>query len=337
LSQYGDGGVLITGGAGYIGSHTVLAFRDAGYPVVVVDDLSAGRRELVPGDVPLIVGNISDQAMIAKVIRQYKCQGILHFAGSIIVPESVTDPLMYYANNTAASRNLIECCVSEGVDAFVFSSTAAVYGNPSELPLTEKSETLPVNPYGSSKLMTEWMLRDISAASDLRYAALRYFNVAGADPQGRSGQAGPNTTHLIRVACELVTDKRSEMSIFGDDYDTPDGTCVRDYIHVSDLADAHVLALEYLLLKQENLVLNCGYGHGFSVKQVLEVVKKIADHPLTIRSEGRREGDAAALVSDSHKIKEILGWSPKFDDLNIIVKTALDWQRSMASGERLNI
>jgi len=324
------GRILVTGGAGYIGSHTVLALREAGYSVIVVDNLSTGRRELVPDEVPLVVGDVADQELIAEVIREHDCRGVLHFAGSIIVPESVTDPLKYYANNTVASRNLIECCVGGGVKAFVFSSTAAVYGNPSEFPLTEEAETLPINPYGSSKLMTEWMLRDVSAASELRYAALRYFNVAGADPQGRSGQAGPNTSHLIRVACEVATGQRPEMSIFGEDYDTPDGTCIRDYIHVSDLADAHVLALEYLLQNKKNLTLNCGYGRGFSVKEALDVVRKLADGPMTIRSAERREGDAAELVADSKKIREVLGWKPKRDDLEEIVSSALEWERKLA-------
>ena len=252
---------------------------------------------------------------------------VLHFAGSIIVPESVTNPLKYYANNTMASRNLIECCVDAGVKAFVFSSTAAVYGNPSELPLTEDADTCPINPYGSSKLMTEWMLRDVSATSDLSYAALRYFNVAGADPLGRSGQAGPNTSHLIGVACEAVTGKCPEMSIYREDYDTPDGTFIRVYIHVSDLADAHVLALEFLLQKQKSLTLNCGYGHGYSVGEVLEVVQKLAGGHMVIHTAERREGDAGELVANSSKARKVLGWEPNHDDLEEIVKSALEWER----------
>ncbi len=243
MARISNGTLLVTGGAGYIGSHAILALCEAGHSVAVIDDLSTGHQDLVPKDVPLIIGDIDDQKLISQIIREHGCTAVMHFAGSIIVPESVTDPLKYYFNNTVKSRALIECCVKEGIEAFVFSSTAAVYGNSNGTPVKENSRTSPVNPYGSSKLMTEWMLRDVAEASSLRHAILRYFNVAGADPGGRSGQTGPNTTHLIRVACEVATGKRTEMSIFGNDYDTPDGTCIRDYIHVSDLANAHVLAL----------------------------------------------------------------------------------------------
>lgn len=322
-----SGTVLVTGGAGYIGSHTVLALKEAGYSIIVIDNLSTGRQELVPDDVPLEVGEISDQQFVSRTIQKYKCKGVLHFAGSIIVSESVRYPLRYYENNSVVSRKLIECCLNEGVNNFVFSSTAAVYGNPTELPLTEDAKLVPINPYGSSKLITEWMLRDVSAVTDLRYAALRYFNVAGADLNGRSGEVAPAPSHLIHIASELVSGKRSEMSIFGDDYETPDGTCIRDYIHVSDLATAHVLAYEYLHGYRKNLIMNCGYGHGFSVKEVLEVVKEFADRPLDIKTAGRRDGDPAILVSNSQKTQDILGWVPQYDDLRVIVKSALDWEK----------
>ena len=319
--------VLVTGGAGYIGSHAILALREAGYPVVVIDNLSTGERRLVPKDVPLVVGNIADQELVSAVISEHCCKAAMHFAGSIIVPESIIDPLKYYANNTATSRDLIACCVREGIEAFIFSSTATVYGNPQCIPLPETAETLPVNPYGTSKLMTEWMLRDVSAATGMNHAILRYFNVAGADPAGRSGQSGPDSSHLIRVACELIVGKRSKMSVFGTDYTTPDGTCIRDYVHVSDLAEAHVLALEHLLRHGENVILNCGYGHGFSVWQVIDVVRKLVGRELAIHMSARRAGDAEILVSDSRKIRETLGWKPRFDDLETIVNTALDWER----------
>ena len=319
--------VLVTGGAGYIGSHAILALREADYPVVVIDNLSTGERRLVPKDVPLVVGNIADQELVSAVISEHKCKAAMHFAGSIIVPESIIDPLKYYANNTATSRDLIACCVREGIEAFIFSSTATVYGNPQCVPLPETAETLPVNPYGTSKLMTEWMLRDVSAATGMHHAILRYFNVAGADPAGRSGQSGPDSSHLIRVACELIVGKRSKMSVFGTDYTTPDGTCIRDYVHVSDLAEAHVLALEHLLRHGENVILNCGYGHGFSVWQVIDVVRKLVGRELAIHMSARRAGDAEILVSDSRKIRETLDWKPRFDDLETIVSTALDWER----------
>lgn len=335
--QKNSGAILVTGGAGYIGSHTVLALRGAGYDVVVVDNLSTGRPALVPEDVPLIIGEVADQDLISRVLRQYSCLGVLHFAGSISVPESITDPYKYYTNNSIVSSNLIGCCVAQEVNTFVFSSTAAVYGSPEELPVSECMDTKPVNPYGSSKLMTEWMLRDVSAASNLSYAALRYFNVAGADPQGRSGQAGPSTTHLIRVACEVATGGRSEFFIFGEDYDTFDGTCIRDFIHVSDLATAHVLALQHLLENKENLVLNCGYGRGYSVREVLDVVQELAGSSIVVKSTDRRKGDVAVLISDSRKIRDILKWTPQHDDLRAIVRTALEWEMKMTSKGRSNL
>ena len=318
--------VIVTGGAGYIGSHTVLALRDFGYPVVVIDNLSTGDRRLLPSDVNLVIGDIADQNLVYEVLKKYNCKAVMHFAASVIVPESVNDPLKYYANNTIASQNLIECCINSNIDAFIFASTAAVYGNPEQVPISETTLTLPVTPYGSSKLMTERLLHDVSAACRFPYAALRYFNVAGADPDGRSGQIGPNTTHLIRVACELATGKREKMFVYGTDYDTPDGTCIRDFIHVSDVANAHVLALRYLLQRRKSIVLNCGYGHGFSVFEVLNVIKNLVAKPLDISSSGRREGDVPRLISDPTKIRELLDWKPKFDDLKLIIETALTWE-----------
>ena len=250
----------------------------------------------------------------------------MHFAGSIISSESVTYPLKYYSNNTTASQSLIECCVNSDVEAFIFSSTAAVYGNPDKIPVAETAPTIPITPYGWSMLMTEWMLCDVSSVNRMRYAVLRYFNVAGADIDGRSGQVGPNSSHLIRVACELATERRAEMSIFGTDYDTPDGTCIRDFIHVSDLATAHVSTLHHLLENRKNLILNCGYGHGFSVREVLNVVEELVKRSLAINAGARRDGDATELISDSSLIRDVLDWQPHFNNLEIIVKTALDWE-----------
>lgn len=324
-----NGTVLVTGGAGYIGSHAVFALLEHGWDVVVLDNLSTGRVESVPDDVLLIKGDVSDVACVDQVLDDHDIVGVMHFAGSIVVPESVADPLKYYGNNTAASRTLIERCVVAGIKAFVFSSTASIYGAPDTLPVSEDTPPAPDSPYGTSKLMTEWMLRDIAAASDLRYAALRYFNVAGADPDGRAGQCSEDATHLIKVACEAIVGRREGMSIFGDDYPTPDGTCVRDYIHVSDLATAHVLALDYLLKGGENLIANCGYGHGYSVREVLAVVEAVAGEPLSVELAPRRAGDVAAVVADSSLAKARLGWAPRHDDLTKIVTSALAWERKL--------
>ena len=318
--------ILVTGGAGYIGSHTVLALCDAGYSVVIIDDISTGCAAVVPNDVELIIGDAGDQKLISKILRDFAICGVMHFAGSIIVPESVAEPLKYYSNNTGTSQRLIGCCQEFGIRAFVFSSTAAVYGNPKKIPVSEDSVPAPINPYGSSKLMTEQILTDVAAISDIRYAILRYFNVAGADPKKRSGQVGPNSTHLIKIASEVAIGKRMEMSIFGTDYPTPDGTCVRDYIHVSDLASAHVLALRRLFKKEENLLLNCGYGYGYSVREVLQVTERLAGRPLSILKGARRDGDVAELISNSDKIRRILSWNPKYNDLELIIKSALDWE-----------
>ncbi|MDJ0945389.1 MAG: UDP-glucose 4-epimerase GalE [Kiloniellales bacterium] len=322
--------VLVTGGAGYIGSHVVLALLEAGYPVVVVDDLSTGRRDAVAPAAAFVEGDIGDPQLVAKTVRDRGVGAVMHFAGSIVVPESVADPLKYYLQNTCKSRGLIQCCVEAGVGRFVFSSTAAVYGSVGDGPVPESAPTLPASPYGTSKLMTEWILRDVAAAHDLSYAALRYFNVAGADPKGRSGQSTPGATHLIKVACEVAAGKRPSMEIFGEDYETPDGTCVRDYIHVTDLADAHLAALRDLEENGRNLTLNCGYGRGYSVKRVLESVERVAGFALNVRSGPRRPGDVAEIVADASMIRQQLGWQARHEDLDGIVRDALAWERKLA-------
>ncbi len=322
--------VIVTGGAGYIGSHAVLAFREAAYPVVVVDDLSTGRRDSLPDDVVLVEGNAGDAELVGRVVREHGIGAVVHFAGSIVIPESVTDPLKYYRNNTAASRNLIAACVANDVKYFIFSSTAAVYGHPETVPVSEDAPTAPINPYGTSKLMTEWMLRDTAQAHDFAYVALRYFNVAGADPAGRTGQSTPNATHLIKIASQAAVGLRQGIPVFGEDYDTPDGTCIRDYIHVSDLAAAHVDALAHLTQAHENLVLNCGYGHGYSVREVLAAVEREAGLRLDIQSAPRRPGDAVTLVADASRMRSHFAWRPRYDDLGVIVRTAIDWERKLA-------
>ena len=328
--------ILVTGGAGYIGSHAVLAFLEAGHRVVVVDDLSTGRREAVPDGVPLIEGDVGDSEFIDHLIRDHGIGVVVHFAGSIVVPESVTDPLAYYRNNTAASRTLIEACVKGGVGRFIFSSTAAVYGRPSATPVSETAPTVPINPYGTSKLVTEWILRDTATAHDFTYVALRYFNVAGADPAGRAGQSTPNATHLIKIASEAATGQRDRIEIFGEDYDTPDGTCIRDYIHVTDLAAAHVDALRHLTDGGDSLVLNCGYGRGYSVREVLDTVEKTAGCSLNIYSAPRRGGDPVSLVADAREIRKRFGWRPRYDNLGLIVRTAIDWERKLRRKAREN-
>ncbi len=324
--------VLVTGGAGYIGSHVVLALRDAGRRLVVLDDLSGGCRAVVPDDVPFIEGDIGNPALVADTLVRHRVGTVMHFAGSIVVPESVKQPLVYYQNNTLNSHALIQACVRAGVERFIFSSTAAVYGMPDRLPIDEETTTAPINPYGSSKLMTEWMLRDTAAAHGLRYVALRYFNVAGADPRGRSGQSSKIATHLIKIAAQAVTGQRPEVAVFGDDYPTPDGTCVRDYIHVSDLAAAHVAALTHLEAGGVSQILNCGYGKGCSVREVLAMVETVTGSPLPMRITERRAGDPPALVAGVEKIRTTLDWTPRFDDLKVIVSTALAWERRLAGG-----
>ena len=322
--------VLITGGAGYIGSHAVLAFRDAGWPVVVIDNLTTGFRSAVPADVPFVEGNVDDAALVADTIAAHGIRAIVHFAGSIVVPESVSDPLGYYLNNTVRSRALIAAAVAAAVPHFIFSSTAAVYGVPEVIPVREDSPTTPINPYGMSKLMTEAMLRDTAAVHPMNYAALRYFNVAGADPAGRAGQSTAGATHLIKIAAEAATGKRSHVSVFGTDYATPDGTGVRDYIHVSDLAEAHVAALEKLIADPAtSYIMNAGYGRGFSVNEVLDAVDRVTNMTLDRRIEPRRAGDPDTLVADNARIMATVDWTPKRADLDGIVKDALAWERRL--------
>ncbi len=322
------GTILVTGGAGYIGSHVVLQLRARGEQVVVLDDLSRGFRQAVL-DTPLIEGKVGDREKVLQVLKTHRVDTVMHFAAYTIVPESVAEPLKYYGNNTCSTRNLLECCVETGVRNFVFSSTAAVYGIPAEGVAAESTATAPINPYGTSKLMSEWMLRDVAAASPLKYVALRYFNVAGSDTGGRIGQATPKATLLVKVAAEAAVGKRSHVSIFGTDYPTPDGTGIRDYIHVEDLATAHLDALEYLRREGDSTVLNVGYGHGYSVRQVLESVERVAGKRLTIREEPRRAGDPPALVARADRIRTELGWRPRLDDLDTIVSTALKWEQHL--------
>jgi UDP-glucose 4-epimerase len=322
--------ISVTGGAGYIGSHAVLALRDAGWPVVAIDNLTTGFREAVPGDVPLLVADIADQPVVETFMRDHDVGAIMHFAGSVVVPESIANPLKYYHNNTAKSRSLVESAVRCGIPHFIFSSSAATYGAPAESPVSEDTPKRPINPYGMSKLMTEIMLADVAAAHPLNYCILRYFNVAGADPKARAGQSTIGATHLIKVAVEAALLKRDHVSIFGTDYDTPDGTGVRDYIHVSDLATAHVLALETLIADPAtNHTLNCGYGRGFSVLEVLDAVERITNHGIVRRFEGRRAGDPGALVSDNRAILERLPWKPLHADLDEIVAHAVAWEHKL--------
>lgn len=319
--------VLLTGGAGYIGSHVALALNELGYRVVVLDNLSTGHRELVPDTCEFVEGDAGDQALLGKIFSQYQIGSVMHFAGSIIVEESVAEPLKYYRNNTLVSLDLIEACVRNNVNHFIFSSTAAVYGTAETSPVTESMPLAPVNPYGHSKAMTERFLQDVASVSSLRYIALRYFNVSGSDPQKRSGQLSKQSTHLIKVACETATGKRDVMTIFGDDYDTPDGSCIRDFIHVSDLAMAHVKALEYLHAGGSSLTLNCGYGQGYSVKQVLAVMQEICDGPFKVAQGARRPGDVAELVADNRLLLSTLDWTPRYNDLKLILTHALEWEK----------
>lgn len=327
--------VLVTGGAGYIGGHMVLALLDRGERVVVLDDLSTGYAWAVPEAATLVVGDMGDTALVARTIRKHGVEAIAHFAAKIVVPESVANPLGYYLNNTAKSRTLIETAVACGVRRIIFSSTAAVYGEVGTEPVSEDTPQNPVSPYGRSKLMTEWMLQDTAVAHDLRYVALRYFNVAGADPAGRTGQSTPAATHLIKVAAQAALGQRPRLEVFGTDYSTPDGSCLRDYIHVSDLANAHLVALDHLRGGGESLTLNCGYGRGSSVLDVIAVMKRVSgvDFPVTLSP--RRPGDPAAIVAKADRIRERLGWTPRHDDLEGIVRGALAWERRLADKTEL--
>ncbi|MCC7257740.1 MAG: UDP-glucose 4-epimerase GalE [Gammaproteobacteria bacterium] len=320
--------ILVTGGAGYIGSHVVRQLGEAGERLVVLDDLSTGFRSAVTHGT-LVVGNTGDGTLVERVLREFDVDTVMHFAAHTIVPESVTDPLKYYGNNTCASRNLLAACQRAGVAQFVFSSTAAVYGMPPGGLAAEDGPTVPINPYGSSKLMTEWMLRDLAVAGALRHVTLRYFNVAGADPGGRIGQSTRHATLLTKVACEAVVGKRPHVAIYGTDYDTPDGTGVRDYIHVEDLATAHVDALRHLREGGASATLNCGYGHGYSVREVIAAVERAAGRKLAVREEPRRAGDPPTLVAVADRIRTVLGWTPAHDDLDVIVCSALAWERRL--------
>ena len=322
--------VLVTGGAGYIGSHMVLALLDAGQKVVALDDLSTGAAWAVPEGAAFIEGDIGDQDLVDNLIRSRGIDSIIHFAASVVVPESVTDPLRYYFNNTVKSRALIEVAVKSGIRQFIFSSSAAVYGMAGDKPVAEDAPLRPLSPYGSSKLMTEIMLGDAGRAHGLPHVILRYFNVAGADPQGRAGQSTPQATHLIKIACQTVTGKRGHMDVYGTDYPTRDGTCLRDYIHVTDLAEAHMMALHHLQAGRASDVFNCGYGCGSSVLEVIEAVKRITGRSLDVRMAPRRPGDPPALIAASDKIRKVLGWAPKHDSLDGMVRQALAWEEYLA-------
>ena len=318
--------VLVTGGAGYIGGHMVLALLDAGQRPVVLDNLSTGLRWSVPDGVPLVVGDVGDHELVLQTLKAHRIDAIVHFAAKLVVPESMTDPLGYYLNNTVKSRSLLAAAVAADVRTFVFSSTAAVYGNASEEPIGEDAALTPLSPYGSSKQLTEVMLRDVAAAHPMRYAVLRYFNVAGADPAMRHGQSTANATHLIKVAVQTALGMRSHMEVYGSDYPTRDGTCIRDYIHVSDLIAAHMQALNHLNDGGESLVVNCGYGHGYSVSEVIETVRTVSGRPIEARIAPRRAGDPVAIVADSSRIRSRLGWEPRYDDLSKIVEHTLRWE-----------
>ncbi len=325
--------VLVTGGAGYIGSHVNRLLASAGHETVVLDNLSTGKKDLVLAG-RLVVGDLADQNAVCNLFEKEKFEAVLHFAGSIIVPESVKEPIKYYQNNTKNALGLINICKKFNVNKFIFSSTAAVYGIPKESGICyETSPLAPINPYGRSKLMTEWMLEDFAVAnSDFNFVILRYFNVAGASIDGKLGQCSPVSTHLIKIACETAVGKRDAMEIFSDDYKTPDGTCIRDYIHVEDLAQAHLDGLQYLASGGKSTVVNCGYGHGTSVKEIVSVVRKVSGVNFTATQAPRREGDGPILIAHAEKIKKIFGWKPRHDNLELIVKTALEWERKLLKG-----
>ncbi|MCP1559152.1 UNVERIFIED_ORG: UDP-glucose 4-epimerase [Methylobacterium sp. SuP10 SLI 274] len=327
--------VLVTGGAGYIGSHMVLALVDAGHEeVVVLDDLSTGYDWVLPPEVRLVVGDVADQALVTETILRHQIDTVAHFAAKIVVPESVADPLGYYLANTVKTRALIETAVRTNVKHFIFSSTAAVYGEPEIVPVPETLTPNPINPYGRSKLMSEWMLADAAAAHSFTYGVLRYFNVAGADPRGRSGQSMPAATHLIKVATQAALGQRTHLEVFGTDYPTRDGSCLRDYIQVSDLAAAHLTVLDYLRGGGDSLTVNCGYGRGYSVLEVVEVVKRISGRDFEVRLSPRRPGDPAQIIAGADRIRNELGWTPKYDDLDVIVAQALAWEDTLAKRNR---
>ena len=320
--------ILVTGGAGYIGSHVVRQLGERGARVVVLDNLSTGFRSAVQSGT-LVVGDTGDRELVSRLLTEHSIDTVLHFAAHTIVPESVSNPLKYYGNNTCSTRNLLQCCEAAGVKHFVFSSTAAVYGIPAGGVAAEDSPTQPINPYGTSKLMSEWMLRDLAAAASLRYVVLRYFNVAGSDPGGRIGQSTINGPLLTKVACETAVGKRPHVSIFGTDYPTPDGTGVRDYLHVEDLASAHLKAVDYLSAKGASVTLNCGYGHGYSVREVISTVNEQHGQPIKVVEGPRRAGDPPSLVAKAQRVREVLGWSPQFDDLKVIVRSQLAWEKRL--------
>ncbi len=318
--------VLVTGGAGYIGSHMVHALVEAGESVVVIDNLSTGFREFLPDGIPLLVGDAGDERLVGNIIAQHKVESIIHFAGSIVVPESMRDPLGYYRNNTMTTRNLLNAAIKGRVNRFIFSSTAAVYGNPEQTPVPENAPTRPMSPYGSSKLMTEIMLHDVASAHGMSYVALRYFNVAGADPLARMGLATVGATHLLKIAVEAATGQRAKIDVFGTDYPTADGSCIRDFIHVSDLAQAHRAALSYLRDGGASVTLNCGYGRGYSVLETIEAVRRVSGRNFAVSYAPRRPGDIMAMVADTSRIRATLDWTPRYDDLETIATHALAWE-----------
>lgn len=326
-----DGAVLVTGGAGYVGSHVVWALVEAGYRIVVLDDLSTGFRDAVAAEATFVEGDAGDMALVDTLIGEQGIDAVVHLAASSLVEESMARPLEYYRNNVVKTRELIAACLAHDIRHFVFSSSAAVYGAPAEQPILEDSPKVPANPYGRSKLMCEWMLQDAGAFAALRYVAMRYFNVAGADPSGRTGESTVHATHLIKVASQAVVGIRDHIEIYGEDYPTPDGTCVRDYIHASDVADAHVAALVHLRGGGESLTLNCGYQRGYSVREVLAAVERVAGRSLDIRSASRRPGDPPELIAATARIVETLGWRPRHDDLDVIVQSAIDWEKKLAT------
>ena len=327
--------VLVTGGAGYIGSHTVLALAEAGENVVVIDDLSTGFSQHLPEGVPLFIGDAGDENLVESVIAQYRVESIIHFAGSVVVPDSVRDPLGYYRNNFFTARNLLSAAVRAGISRFIFSSTAAVYGDPVQVPVPEHAPTRPLSPYGSSKLMTEIMLHDTATAYGLNYVVLRYFNVAGADPQARIGLATAGATHLFKIAVEAATGQRPKVDVFGTDYPTPDGSCIRDFIHVSDLSQAHRAALSYLREGGASVTLNCGYGRGYSVLETIEAVRRISGRSFAVQHAPRRPGDIVTMVADTTRIGAVLGWKPQYDNLETIAAHALAWEEKLlADGHR---